>query len=324
MNWVDYVILAVFVFYLLEGLRRGFIEQMLELFGFILTVVVATWTYHFYAGWIVSHIGIKEFVANPLAFLLSWFIYQLIYAIALRFTYPLIPKIIRNALPNRLAGLVPAVLRALVILAIILTVTVSLPVPDQLKGEINNSVLGSRIVKRSGSVSSYLENKFGSQWGDWLTFLTVPSQTEKIVGVDERVDLQFTTDKTEVDRTSEVKMLEMVNAERVKMGLVPLVEDGKLTEVARAHSKDMLLYGYFSHTNLQDQSPFDRMEVANISFKIAGENIAKAANVDLAHSGLMRSPGHRANILQESFRKVGIGVLDAGIYGKMFTQDFTD
>jgi len=324
MNWVDYVILAVMIFYLLEGIRRGFIEQTLELFGFVLTVVVATWTYHFYAGWIVANIGIKEFVANPLSFLLAWFVYQLIYAVVLRFIYPLIPKIIRNAVPNRLAGLLPAIARGLVILAIVLTVAVALPVPDQLKSEINDSTLGSRIVKRSGSINSYLEEKFGDQWGDWLAFLTVPSQTEKVVGVDERVDLQFTTDQTSVDRASEVKMLELVNAERVKAGLVPLIEDGRLTEVARAHSKDMPLFGYFSHTNLQDQSPFDRMEMAKISFHIAGENIAKAANVDLAHAGLMRSSGHRANILQVDFRKAGIGVLDAGIYGRMFTQDFTD
>jgi len=324
MNWVDYVIIVVAIFYLLEGLRRGFIEQVLELFGFVLTVLITTWTYHFYAGWIVEHTGIKEFVANPLSFLLAWFVYQLIYAVILRFTYPLIPKIIRDALPNRLAGLVPAMLRALVILAIILTVAVSLPVPDKLKNEINSSSIGSQIVKRSGSINGYLEEKFGKQWGDWLTFLTVPSQTEKIVGENERVDLQFTTNQATVDRASEVKMLELVNAERVKAGLVPLKEDGRLTEIARAHSRDMLLFGYFSHTNLQGLSPFDRMEAANISFRLAGENLAKAANVDLAHAGLMRSPGHRANILQEGFRRVGIGVLDAGIYGKMFTQDFTN
>jgi len=44
----------------------------------------------------------------------------------------------------------------------------------------------------------------------------------------------------------------------------------------------------------------------------------------LAMQGLMNSPGHRANILSPSFHKVGIGVLDAGIYGEMFVQEFTD
>jgi uncharacterized protein YkwD len=40
--------------------------------------------------------------------------------------------------------------------------------------------------------------------------------------------------------------------------------------------------------------------------------------------GLLNSPGHRANILNGNFKKVGIGVMDAGVYGKMFVQEFTD
>jgi uncharacterized protein YkwD len=52
--------------------------------------------------------------------------------------------------------------------------------------------------------------------------------------------------------------------------------------------------------------------------------LAYAASVDLAHNGLMRSPGHRANILSADFGQVGIGVIDGGIYGKMFTQEFTN
>jgi len=40
--------------------------------------------------------------------------------------------------------------------------------------------------------------------------------------------------------------------------------------------------------------------------------------------GLMNSPGHRANILNPNFHKIGIGVIDGGIYGKMYTQEFTN
>jgi len=43
-----------------------------------------------------------------------------------------------------------------------------------------------------------------------------------------------------------------------------------------------------------------------------------------AHNGLMNSEGHRANILEPEFRKIGIGVIDNGVYGKMFVQVFTD
>ena len=66
------------------------------------------------------------------------------------------------------------------------------------------------------------------------------------------------------------------------------------------------------------------MTKANIAFNYAGENLALAPNTDLAMKGFMQSPGHKANILSLDFGKVGIGVIDGGIYGEMFCQDFTD
>ncbi len=86
----------------------------------------------------------------------------------------------------------------------------------------------------------------------------------------------------------------------------------------------MLARGYFSHYTPEGLSPFDRMAKANIAFIAAGENLAFAPNVTLAMQGLMQSPGHRANILSKDFGRVGIGVLDAGIYGEMFVQEFKD
>ncbi|MBI3380168.1 CvpA family protein [Candidatus Gottesmanbacteria bacterium] len=79
-----------------------------------------------------------------------------------------------------------------------------------------------------------------------------------------------------------------------------------------------------SHYNPEGQSPFDRMDKAGIHFTSAGENLALAPNVELAHQGLMNSPGHRRNILSPDFGKVGIGAIDGGIYGEMFVQEFTD
>jgi uncharacterized protein YkwD len=76
--------------------------------------------------------------------------------------------------------------------------------------------------------------------------------------------------------------------------------------------------------NPDGKDPFARMEDAGIKFLVAGENLALAPNVDLAHEGLMNSPGHRANILTAEFGKVGIGCIDGGQYGKMFSQEFTD
>jgi uncharacterized protein YkwD len=86
----------------------------------------------------------------------------------------------------------------------------------------------------------------------------------------------------------------------------------------------MFKRGYFAHVTPEGVDPFQRMDAAGIHYVTAGENLALAPTLDIAHDGLMNSPGHRANILNPAYRKVGIGVLDGGVYGEMFVQEFTD
>jgi len=325
MNGIDLIIIGVFIFYLVEGLRRGFIEQTLELVGFFLTIFLAFATYKPFASWLSAQTGIEGLGAQPVAILLLWVVFQIIYSFLLQILYPLIPANLRSMKPNKMAGVVPAFLKAFIFVSILLTLIVSIPaVPTKLKSTIDGSTLGSRFVAQSGTVEAYLSRVLGQDIKNTFAFLTVPAQTEEIIRPDDRVMLKFTYQDGTVDKQSEQKMLALVNQERIKVGRKPLVWDEKIAETARKHSRDMFERGYFSHQNLDGLSPFDRMERDGIDFQAAGENIAYAATVDLAHGGLMRSPGHRANILEEDFGKVGIGVIDGGPYGKMFTQNFTD
>src|SRR5687767_14689104 len=63
--------------------------------------------------------------------------------------------------------------------------------------------------------------------------------------------------------------------------------------------------GYFAHVTPENRSPFDRIREADVRFLAAGENLALAPSVQLAHNGLLKSPEHRANILRSSFGRVG-------------------
>ena len=151
-----------------------------------------------------------------------------------------------------------------------------------------------------------------------LTFFTVEPNTNSTVILD------FQTANGVVDETAEEQMLLLVNEERKKRNIAPVVMDASLRQVARLHSQDMLTRGYFSHYTPEGKSPFDRMNAAGIQYTYAGENLAFSANVQLAMQGLMQSPGHKANILSEHFKKIGIGVINAGVYGEMFSQEFSD
>lgn len=122
----------------------------------------------------------------------------------------------------------------------------------------------------------------------------------------------------------ERQMISLINQERGKRGLKPLAADPELTAVARRHSSDMLLRRYFSHINPEGQGPFERMRTAHVAYRSAAENIALAPTLEMAHTLLMGSQGHRENILFKGFGRLGVGIIDGGTRGIMICQEFRD
>ncbi|WP_242888874.1 CAP domain-containing protein [Actinomadura litoris] len=113
----------------------------------------------------------------------------------------------------------------------------------------------------------------------------------------------------------------LTNAERAKAGCKPLRVDARLARAARRHSADMAARNYFDHTSRNGDSPWKRMEDAGYPSPGA-ENIAKGyATAAAVVAGWMKSPGHRANILNCDLRAIGVGMA-AGRGGPLWTQDF--
>jgi uncharacterized YkwD family protein len=125
-----------------------------------------------------------------------------------------------------------------------------------------------------------------------------------------------------VPASAELQMLELVNRERAANGLRPLQADPELTRLARLKSQDMITLNYFDHQSPTYGSPFDMMRAAGVTFRLAGENLAGAGSVTSAHTALMNSPGHRANILNPGYTHIGIGAGVSGRFGLVFTQLF--
>lgn len=118
----------------------------------------------------------------------------------------------------------------------------------------------------------------------------------------------------------ESEVVSLVNAERAKNGLSPLTQDWELSRVARYKSQDMKDNSYFSHTSPIYGSPFDMIKSFGISYRTAGENIAKGQSTPQAVvNAWMNSSGHRANILNRSYTKIGVGYVADGKY---WTQMF--
>lgn len=107
----------------------------------------------------------------------------------------------------------------------------------------------------------------------------------------------------------QLEVLEIVNKERASNGLKPLTLNKELSKVATIKSQDMVDKGYFDHTSPTYGSPFDMMKAFGISYKTAGENIAKGQKTPTeVMNDWMNSSGHRANILNSKFTELGVGI----------------
>lgn len=130
----------------------------------------------------------------------------------------------------------------------------------------------------------------------------------------EMAQLSYFGKATEELRASyEEHMFHLIQATRLKEGKGALVWDDKIAITAREHSDDMAENEYFSHTNLEGLSPFDRFDRDGIVFQSAGENLAMGQfHPIFAHQALMNSDGHRRNILAHTFERAGAGVAFRG------------
>ncbi|MBD1379885.1 CAP domain-containing protein [Metabacillus arenae] len=133
----------------------------------------------------------------------------------------------------------------------------------------------------------------------------------------------YTKSSQQLKAGFEYQLFDLTNASRVNHDLPILTWDNHVRETARDHSLDMAENQYFDHTNLQGQSPFDRMREDNVRFMTAGENLAYGQFSSIfAHEGLMNSLGHRKNILQENYEYLGVGVAFNNESQPYYTQNF--
>ena len=125
------------------------------------------------------------------------------------------------------------------------------------------------------------------------------------------------TDVSKAERIDKEKLLKMVNDLRAKgcdcggtiMPPVKKIEwDYELERAAIAHSIDMNVQGYFSHTSLDGSSFADRINGTNYEGRPTGENIAVGYNTEEAvFNGWKNSPGHCQNMMNAGHTDISVG-----------------
>jgi uncharacterized protein YkwD len=127
--------------------------------------------------------------------------------------------------------------------------------------------------------------------------------------------------------SEELIFVQLINTYRLQNGITtPLQISVTMTNAAKWMSADMATRNYFSHTDSQGRDPFVRMAAFGYNYQTTkGENIAAGNGTALATFNQWKnSPGHNANMLNASYRAMGIGRAYAAgsTYGYYWTNDF--
>lgn len=316
MNGVDILLCIVMLLTVLGGIRRGFLFSFFDLVAWIGALLLTFWLYPYAAKSLEKFMDPESLWLLPLAFFLSFLVLRLLTAGFVAWLLGALPGNVHQHAANKAAGAIPGILNGLIYTALLATFLVLVPLWPGLARSARNSVLAQQLSTPLARIEDALVPALDETLRRSLGGMNVAPESEK------SVKLSFTVKETEPRPELEQKMLTLINEERSKEGLPSLEADTALRSLARAYGKEMFRRGYFSHYTPEGKGPFDRMNEAGIHFLTAGENLSLARTLMMAHIGLMHSTGHRANILQPSFGRVGIGVIDGGIYGLMICQEF--
>jgi uncharacterized protein YkwD len=316
---VDAAIIALIGVAVWNGYRVGFVGTLYGLATWVVSFASAV-VFQQPTAILLQQLGVGPAASHPLAFVVVIVLVESLFSLAGWFALnPIIKRLHGTryvAETDKVLGVVPSVARSLFVTGIVLSAVVAAPVSVDLKAAIEQSRLSRALIERISSIQPALAALSG-QVGDQVPLFVTKLGEEDTQRLDLPDNLTLAPDPQ-----AERQMFDLVNEERANVGLKALVWDDRLVPIARQHSEEMFKLKYFSHQSPVKGSPFDRLKAGGVTYTRAGENLAYAQSVTIAHRGLMQSQGHRENILRPEFTRIGIGVISAGAYGRMFTQMF--
>lgn len=316
MNYVDIILLLVMALAVWGGWQKGFIIGSINLIVWIGSLLAGFFLYELLGKTLQGYFPALGVWTLPIAFLSVIILSRIFLGFIFNTILHRTPQHAHTTGVNRALGILPGFVNGVIYTTILAALLLTVPLMYGITEKAKESALTKRLAVSVGWLDDKLSPIFDDAVNRSLSRTAVKPES------DETVTLNFKVADAKARPDLEMKMLNLVNQERTKRGLKPVKWDAELVPVARAHSQDMFARGYFSHYSPEGKDPFDRMKGAGIKYFSAGENLALGPTLKICHEGLMNSPGHRANILNPSYGRLGIGILDGGAYGLMISQEF--
>ena len=316
--WIDLLIICFIIFLMWDNWNKGFLSNTVEFTIFLASFISAIIFYPIIAYLFIEYVAFPYGLANGVSLFILTVVFQELYTSASAVYIEEVPeKWPFSKLYNKFAFL-PIVGQSIIITAFFSVVMLCLPISSRLKVALASSkiapVLYSNVQKFENSLNKILPMRLGNT----LIFLAVNPR------LPENVKLHFTVNDLNWDEAYEQELFKLINKERIRMNFMPFVYDTALQTIARGHVSHLAKLGYLSNWDENGKNSTIRMNDAGISFLKSTEIVALSPDSSVTMLGIMTVDTYRLSLLSPNLVKSGIGVVDAGIYGRLVVIELTD
>ena len=322
---IEYIELFVYifiVFFVINGWKKGFLLQFFYLMVLLISISLS-FRYSdqvgsYISSWFNSNIQLSEVFGGVLIFIT-------VLTVSSFFQNFLANKQKQRDVGNKLLGGFVSLLVSNLILTLIFTITSIISVPQFFEDTLENSNLVSFYTDTSGTPQQALELITGTDLIKVVSRIKdLTGKSSVVVGEQGCIEIpKYSLSNLSNNNEQKDELYELLLAERSNQNLAPLELSEKLSDIALNYAYTMYQDGFWCHKNPKNgELVGDRLSKQGFPYIDIGENLALSSSVRSGHISLMNSESHKNTILDNEFKRVGIGIV-SGPLGLIIVQIFS-
>ncbi len=322
---IEYIELFVYifiVFFVIYGWKKGFLLQFFYLMVLLISIALS-FRYSdqvgsYISSWFNSNIQFSEIFGGVLIFIT-------VLTVSSFFQNFLANNKKQRDIGNKLLGGFVSLLVSNLILTLIFTITSIISVPQFFEDTIENSNLVSFYIDTSGTPQQALELITGTDLIKVVSRIKdLTGKSSVVVGEQGCIEIpKYSLSNLSNNNEQKDELYELLLTERSNQNLAPLELSEKLSNIALNYAYVMYQDGFWCHKNPKNgELVGDRLSKQGFPYIDIGENLALSSSVRSGHISLMNSESHKNTILDNEFKRVGIGIV-SGPLGLIIVQIFS-
>ena len=322
---IEYIELFVYifiVFFVINGWKRGFFLQFFYLMVLLISISLS-FRYSdqvgsYISSWFNSNIQLSEIFGGVLIFIT-------VLTVSSFFQNFLANNKKQRDVGNKILGGFVSLLVSNLILTLIFTITSIISVPQFFEDTIENSNLVSFYTDTSGTPQQALELITGTDLIKVVSRIKdLTGKSSVVVGEQGCIEIpKYSLSNLLNNNEQKDELYALLLTERSKQNLAPLELSEKLSDIALNYAYTMYQDGFWCHKNPKNgELVGDRLSKQGFPYIDIGENLALSSSVRSGHISLMNSESHKNTILDNEFKRVGIGIV-SGPLGLIIVQIFS-